>query len=376
MSSLPSSQKALILTSFSEPLAVKSVPTPALLPGSAVVRILESPVLSYAASLYSGALQYPLHPPQTVGGGAIGRIAAVANDATTLKVGDLVLVDAMIRGRDEPGQSILLGIHGGNSEGAAKLMKSEECWRDGSCAEFARWPLENIHRLDEEKLVKGKLGYSISDLSYLLRLLVPGGGFGVLDIKPGERIVIAPATGQFGGAAVEIALAMGADVVICGRKANVLEKMKSTLGPVYPTATIDTVALTGDVGKDSASIKACGVIDAFLDFSPSAAASSTHITSCLLSLKHSGRACLMGGIQGNIQIPYALVMFNDLKISGKFMYSREDVRKIITLVEGGRLKFQLPDLKGYGLDKWEDAFKMAEEKGGWREIVVLEPEKK
>ncbi|KIX04170.1 uncharacterized protein Z518_07724 [Rhinocladiella mackenziei CBS 650.93] len=366
---VPETHRALILSSFDAPLEVKTTAPPALLPGSAIVQVLSSPILAYAAKLYSGALQYPLHLPMTIGGGAVARIVAVGSDATTLSPGQLVLIDPMIRSRDDPAKSILLGVHGGISEGAARLMKGD--WRDGSCAEYARWPLENVHALDEEKLKA--LGYSVHDAAYLLRLFVPMGGLMELDVKAGDRIVIAPATGQFGGAAVEVALAMGADVIICGRKKDVLEKMKSTLTPVYPQANINTVPLSGVVETDMATLQQLGPIDKFLDFSPAAAATSTHIISCLMALRKGGRACFQGGITGPVQIPYPVVMFNDLKICGKFMYEREGVRKIISLVESGRLKFEIPDMRVFELEKWEDGFKAAEERGGWRELVVFQP---
>jgi hypothetical protein len=52
-----------------------------------------------------------------------------------------------------------MGMHGGN---AMKLMEGE--WRDGSYAEYAKFPLENVFPLDEEVLLR-KLGYGVEDLS-------------------------------------------------------------------------------------------------------------------------------------------------------------------------------------------------------------------
>lgn len=179
MAAFPQSQHALVLVSFDAPLEVKAVETPEVIPGSAVVEILSTPILSYASKLYSGGLQYPLHPPMTVGGGAIARVVAVGSDATHLSSGQLVLVDPMIRGRDDPAKSILLGVHGGLTEGAARLMQGD--WRHGSCAEYAHWPLENVHVLDEEKLTASR-GYSVHDLAYLQRLLVPMDGLSELDV--------------------------------------------------------------------------------------------------------------------------------------------------------------------------------------------------
>lgn len=68
------------------------------------------------------------------------------------------MCDQTVRARDAPELSILMGLHGG---GAKELMDGE--WRNGSFAEYARFPLENVFALDEDRLF-GKLKYSVEDL--------------------------------------------------------------------------------------------------------------------------------------------------------------------------------------------------------------------
>jgi NADPH-dependent curcumin reductase CurA len=89
-------------------------------------------------------------------------------------------------------------------------------WRDWTYAEYAKVPLENCHPLDEERLLgkieNGGLGYELEDVATVMGPLVPYGGLVDIRLQPGETIVIAPATGLFGGRAVEVALAMGARV--------------------------------------------------------------------------------------------------------------------------------------------------------------------
>lgn len=80
-------------------------------PGSVVVRILSAPVLSYFGDVYSGKRPYPFPTPFGPGTSAIGRIASVGPDATLLAPGQLILVSPTIRGRDEPSNTILLGLH-------------------------------------------------------------------------------------------------------------------------------------------------------------------------------------------------------------------------------------------------------------------------
>ena len=137
------------------------------------------------------------------------------------------------------------------------------------------------------------------------------------------------------------------------------------------------MALSGDMMDDVGKLKGCGVIDKYLDFSPPAAAKSGHLMTCLMALKRGGTACLMGGIHGMVEVAYGLVMFNNLTIKGRFMYEPEDVKKLIRLMEGGRLlvggKGGIDTVVTYGLKGWKDAFVSAEREVGWGKQVVLDP---
>ena len=379
MASKATSYQALVLKEHTDPatlhLEFKSLSTNHI-PGTVAVKVLAHSFLSYTASLLAGTMQYPLSLPMTPGGGAIVRIVApLPSDATSLKEGQLAFLDPTVRARDDADTSMLHGIHGGATPEAKKLMDGE--WRNGTMAEYAKVPLENVFELDEDALCKG-MGYNYADLAYMQRLMVPMGGLSALDVKAGERVVIAPATGGFGGAAVEAARAMGADVVMVGRNKGGLEKIKSVLMEKSPYAgKVDVVALSGEMEKDVGAIKGCGVVDKYLDFSPPQAAKSGHLMVCLMALKRGGSACLMGGIMGMVEVAYGLVMFNNLTIKGRFMYEAEDVKKLIRLVEGGRLllgeKGEIETVGTYGLKEWKEALPAAEKEAGWGKQVVLDP---
>ena len=84
-------------------------------------------------------------------------------------------------------------------------------------------------------------GYEIGDLAVIFRLMVPYGGLRHIDVKAGETIIVSPATGGFGGAAVLVALAMGVRMIAMGRNVAALESIKKRSG------RIESVPLTGDV---------------------------------------------------------------------------------------------------------------------------------
>ncbi|KIY01146.1 uncharacterized protein Z520_02698 [Fonsecaea multimorphosa CBS 102226] len=111
----------------------------------------------------------------------------------------------------------MCAIHDGGTAGSRKLSK--DVWRNGTFAEDAHFPLENLIPLNEDRLCK-QLWYSAADLAYLSQLLVPYGGFRDIGLEPGETVIVYPATGAFGGAGVAVAVAMGARVIAMGRHAE------------------------------------------------------------------------------------------------------------------------------------------------------------
>ena len=371
--SLPNHHRALVLSSFSEPPKVKRVPTSAPTAGSATVQILVASVLPFAKNVYNGTMQYPMPTPLIIGSSAIGRIAAVGPDATSLSPGQLVLVDIFIRGRDDPGASFLFGLHQGATEGSRRLMEGE--WRNATYQQFAKVPLENLYALDEKRLLDkvedGGLGYTIDDLTYLSRMLVPFGGLRDLAIQVGETVVIAPATGAFGGAAVDVAVALGAQTIVAGRNMDALKIIASK------SDRIKIVQLKGDVQADAEALQKFGPIDAYLDFSPTAAAKSTHIKSCLLALKPFGRAAFMGGILEDVPIPYPVIMFKSIQLKGRFMYDHVAPSALIKMAEVGLLKLgESAGLRVAGkfpLEQWEKAIEAAETNSGYGVQVLLAP---
>jgi NADPH:quinone reductase-like Zn-dependent oxidoreductase len=375
--SLPNQHRALILSSFKDPLnlAVNLVPTPSPAPGSAVVRVLSSIIAPYQKEIFSGGRGYPIKLPITPGAGAICRVAAIGPDAVSLRVGQLVVVHIHVRGRDDPTVSIL---HGLLAIGCGEKLMEEE-WRHGSYAEYLKAPLENIFPLDEDILIN-RMGYTIHDLTYITQLFVPMGGMADIDLKAGESILVAPATGSFGGAAVVMALALGAFVVAAGRNEEQLKTMKSTLGSLYGNR-LACVQLIGNVLKDTQALKDASPggkgFDAYIDFSPPQAAKSTHIKSSLLALKPNGRASLMGGITDDVSIPYSIMVFNSLQIKGKFMFERRSVQQLISMVECGILKLGIvlgvQVVGAFPLEDYEAAFSTAEQNPGYGKMVVFAP---
>nr|POE63250.1 alcohol dehydrogenase [Quercus suber] len=356
---LPSEFRGLWVESVGTPLTVKSLAMPQSHHGSVVVRVLAASILSYHREIYDGIRHYPFPTPIVPGGSAIGRVVSVGPDATRLEIGQLVFVDSVIRGRDDPSALFLSAIHEGSSAGSRKLMR--EVWHDGAFAEYARAPLENCIPLDEARLCSS-LGYSIQDLMYLCDSLVPFGGLRDIQVEPGETVVVSPATGGFGGKAVQVAVAMGARVIAMGRNKLELTRLKAHAEKAVPGACVEVVVISGDEVADTASLQAFGTIDAILDLSPPAAANSTHLKSALAALRYQGRVSLMGFAEfmSSDKIRWKVIGDN-IVFKGKLMYTRDDMVQFTKMMERGLFPkgLALADTKVFQLDDWQAAFDTA-----------------
>jgi NADPH:quinone reductase-like Zn-dependent oxidoreductase len=352
-SSLPPKHRALVLHSTRDPydMSVVEQPTPQPGPGSAVVRILSAAVLTYAWKVYSGKKPYPYPEPFVPGSSTVG------SDATRLKPGQLVYFDCYVHGRDHSTSLFLHGLSAGFTPGSNMLMESS--WRDGTYAEYAKLPLENCFPMDEARLLgnpaDGGFGYTVEDL---LTISVPFGGLRDVDVKAGEKVIITPATGTFGSAAVVGALSMGARVVAMGRNIEALERLKS----FSPEGRIRIVQNTGDVTADVKELTKDGPADVFFDISPGKAWNSSHFKSCIQALKRGGRMSMMGAHQ-ELSLPIQTIMFNDITVKGKWMYEKEDMRVMINLAETGYLKLGeaggIKTVSTFPLEQFDAAFDAA-----------------
>lgn len=369
-SQLPTHHQALVLESIGAGLQLKNVPVPHADLGAAVIRVEAASVLSYHREVYNGDRQYTFPTPLVGGFSAIGRIVALGPDATTLKLGQLVYVDCDIHARDDPNVHFLLALHDSGTPASRKLF--EDVWRDGPFAEYVKMPLENCISLDETRLCT-TLGYSIRDLLYMAMLVVPFGGLRDIKLEPGETVIVSPATGGYGGAGVQVAIAMGARVIAMGRNETELARLKAHILKGSPKASIETMKMTGDELADAETLKRFGTIDAVLDFTPPQGSQSPHLKSAMRNLRRNGRISLMGFSDSPI-VPWIFVAKN-ISLKGKLMYEREDIIQFVKMLEAGLFPKgkDFVDTKGFQLQDWNIGFDTAATHTGVGKHVVLTP---
>ena len=358
--------KAAILKAFGSPLAVESLPDPVLGTGEVIVDVVAAGVLPYAKEVFSGERKYLLTLPMAPGTGAIGRVRAIGPDATRLAVGDWVSCDPTVRSRDDAlTPDITLQGWTARGDGGLRLQKH---FHDGSFAQQMRVPTENavpIGPIDPAEAGRWcALGL----------LLVPYGGLLAGNLQAGETLLVSGATGNFGGAGVAVALAMGAGCVIApGRNENALEELARRFGH-----RVRTVKLTGEEGKDCERLKqaAPGPIDCVLDLLPPSAGTKP-VRAAAMTVREYGRVVLMGGVGmlggDDLALPYPWIMRNNISIRGQWMYPREATTRLVGLIRSGLLKLDEFEVTAFPLDDINEAVEHAAANGGPFKRTVVRP---
>lgn len=369
--------RGLWIESFSQPLEVVPLPVPSATTGSVVTQVLATSIPSYTHLVHNGTLKLPNFPlPCVPNPNGIGRVHAVGDDAVRVKPGDLVYIDSTVRARDDPNVMIMSGHIGGQLDAGKKLIQGE--WRDGTLQQYHKSPLENIYPLDEKRLC-GELGYSASILAAIPFYAVAAGAIiEAADLKVAETVIVGPSGGAFGGLAVEIALAVGANVIALGRSEAKLEAMKDKLGS---PPQLSYVVMTGDTETDTAAIlrqtpNGAGA-EVYNDWTPGELAGpAPYLSAAVRVLKRGGRVILSGGSSANLPVPYAYVGMQDIQIKGKWMCSKKTLEQVIRMIEQARLRIGLEsgsELAEFTLDEHDQAIEHARRYSGWRSYTVLLP---
>ncbi|ROW16617.1 hypothetical protein VPNG_01632 [Cytospora leucostoma] len=259
--------------------------------------------VQYADEIFANGnprgFKYPL--PLVPGGTCIARVLAVPPDASTLKPGQLAYVELAVRARDNAKIKILRGYNEGTEESTRRLFGGN--WRNGVWATLATAPLESVHALDEDALL-GRLGYKMEELGSISQLIVPYAGLSEIGFKAGDTVLVAPATGSLGGAAT------------------------------------GNSHFTGNEQEDIEVLSKFGPLDIYFDISPKKAGQS-FIKLRFACLKAGGRMSLMGGIKGDLQVPYGQIVHKGVTIKSSFMNTSQQDKDLIKTIETGALQVGL-----------------------------------
>jgi alcohol dehydrogenase len=354
--------KAWQLDRLGGELRYTDVRTPEPRPGSVLVRIEASALMSYLKAYVEGKLPIYNPPPGpfTIGTNGVGVVEAAGRDVWHLKSGQRVVLSSHFvapENVEDPAQ-VLIGLT--SSPDAAQVLAD---WPDGTLAEYAVMPVEVVtpaEGLDE---------FDATQLVAIGRCIIPFGGLLRGRLAAGETLVVTGATGAYGTAAVLLGVAMGAArVIAAGRNATALEAVARAGG-----SRVSTVALTGDVQKDAGALRAASGGGAHMAFDMVGQARDPKATlAALHSLRRGGRLVLMGSMTTDLPIPYTTLMINSWEILGQFMYPVSAYRRLLDLLRSGLLDIRAIRPRVYPLAALPEAMEAAATAGNL-ECIVMQP---
>jgi len=342
-------------------LTLTDLDIPKASPGSVVIRMETSSLMSYMQDYVDGKLPIYNMPDGAFipGGNGTGVIHAVGSHVWHLKPGQRVVISSHFVAQENvrnPAQ-ILLGVTANGTVGAA--IQAE--WRDGTLAEYAILPASNVTPVEDIANVDSSV------LAIATRYVVPYGGLLKGRLAAGETVVVSGATGAYGTAAVLVALAMGAGQVIAlGRNEKTLAKVAEAGGKrVVP------LVVTGDAAKDAEAIRNLSNGGAHMAFDMVGGAKDPNMTlAALRSLIHGGRLVLMGSMAVPLPIPYTEVMLNGWEILGNFMYTRDAFRRVLDFMRSGQLNTMAIKPIVFPLSALHDAMPAAGKANGLQCVVI------
>jgi alcohol dehydrogenase len=342
-------------------LRFESVPKPEVRPGSILVRVEASTLMSYMKPYVEGRLP-PYHAPDggfTPGGNCVGTIESVGKDVWQMAPGQRVLLSALFRSSANVADAaqILIGVtsFGPDSE------KMQADWPNGTLAEYALLPVSAVVPAE---------GFEHMDatcLAVINRFVVPYGGLVRGRLAAGETLVVNGATGAYGGAAVLTALAMGAGrVVAAGRDVGKLDRLVRLAG-----RAVVPVIMSGNIKEDTAAVReaAGGGAEIAFDMVGGATDPSSTLT-VLNALRRGGRLVLMGSMTVDLPVSYMQLMLNSLEIIGNFMHPADAYRNVLAMVRGGHLDITAITPKVYPLEQLPAAMEAAQCAGSLECVVM------
>lgn len=321
--SLPETMAAVLLTGHGglERLEYRTdVPVPRPAPGEVVIRVAACGMNNTDVWVRQGAYGTEADPqavstwrrqgntltfPRIQGADSVGRIVAVGDGVDETRIGERVMVDFSIYNRDDDSLADIDYMGHG---------------RDGGYAEYQALPAENAHVVETDLT---DIELATFCCAYLTgeQMLVRAG------LAEGERVLVTGASGGVGSAIVQLARARGAipyAVVGAGKERAVLDiGAEAAIARNVPDLRTAVFAATGGRPIDVVADLVAGPL--FNDL--------------LAILRPEGRYTTAGAIAGPVvQLDLRTLYLKQLQMHGSSQGTRGDFRRIVRLIEEGRLK--------------------------------------
>jgi 6-hydroxycyclohex-1-ene-1-carbonyl-CoA dehydrogenase len=337
--------KAAVYYGPHQPLKVEEVPTPQPGPGQILMKVAACGACHTDLHYIDHGVPTFKKPPLILGHEPSGTVAEVGEGVTNLKVGQAVLLPAVLtcgtcplcrQGRENIcNNMIMFGNH-----------------VDGAYAEYVLAPAKDAFLLPPEiPLVEGSIiADAISTPYHAVKNRA--------QVRVGDTVVVF-GCGGVGINVVQMCAVAGATVIAVDINDKKLEWAK-TFGAAYTLKAQDGMTvreirkMTGG-GADIA-IEAIGL--------------PATIEQAFDSVRTGGRLCIIGYTDKTINLSAAKIMFREIEVLGSLGCRPVDYPRLIEMARAGKIKVKEQVTHRFPLDKINEAFEVMKRGESLRSVIV------
>jgi propanol-preferring alcohol dehydrogenase len=337
--------RAAVFHGPGQPLAIEEVPTPSPGPGEILMKVAACGVCHTDLHYIEHGVATFKKPPLILGHEAAGTVAALGPGVTNFKVGDRILLPAVVTcGR------CTLCRTGRENICSQMVMFGNNV--DGAYAEFVVAPAKDAFPLPEE--VPLEEGSIIADAVSTPYHAVKNRA----RIEPGEVVVVF-GCGGVGINAVQMAAVAGGIVIavdIADRKLEWARKFgaQQIYNPTGREAVKELRKLTA--GGPDVVLEAIG--------------NPTTIAQGYDLVRTGGRLCVIGYTNQPLSLNPAKLMYREVTVVGSLGCRPVDYPRLIEMVRVGKVEVRAQVTHRFPLDKIGDAFEVMRRGESLRSIVI------
>jgi len=330
-----------------EDIKIEDVPKPRIESTEVLVRVRSVGICGSDLHAFEG-ISKRRKPPLIMGHEFSGEVEEVGRDTTGLGIGDIVVVDPVIRcgkceqcarGRGNICRNLtLLGLH-----------------KNGAFAEYVPVPANNCHRLSE--------GVSFEEGSMVEPLAVAVHAVNRTTIKLGDRVAIIGA-GIIGLTVLLAAKAAGAGNVSVVDILDYRLEFAKNFG-----ADLAINSKTEDIEKRVNEVTDGNGADVVLE----AVGLEATVRDAMRVLGRGGRLTILGNLEQTMRLDVMDAVVKEFDIKGSYCYDIDDFKRALNLIEDGRVDVKTLITNVLPLNEAKTGFKLLHEKLGKVLKVLLKP---
>ena len=331
-----------------KPMTIREVDVPEIGSHDVLVRVAACGLCRTDLEYLKEGLHPPKAPPLILGHEPSGIIEEVGEEVKNVKVGDKVIIPF----------TITCGYCNYCRSGQENLCSNAEiigASRDGAFAEYVSIPAKNAYPLPPElSLVESAV---ITDaVASPVHAVI-----NIAEVKPGDNVVIYGASGGLGLVIVQIASALGANVIGVGRKHWKLDKAKQ-FGAFHVISTLEEERVDKAIKK---------ITNNGADIAFDATGMPEMIHLAVNSIRPGGKVVVVGLSPFKVEISINKLLWFEQKIFGSRTYRPVDFFRAVEMVRKKMINIDDLISHRFDLDEINKGYHMLDSGEILRGIVVF-----